>query len=166
MKKIHIGDKGKTNIGKKLVEKDSEIIEVVGELDELNSFIGLVRENLEFRDLDEIFQKIQSHIFQIGAHIHSKVKFNLDNIKFLEETTENFERELKEIKSFIYPIGKVHYCRALARRVERKMFSLSKKIEIDKNVLVYLNRLSDFFFILARIYNKRKNLEEKEWKLF
>ncbi len=166
MKKYHFGDKGKTLFGGRIEEKDSLIIEVIGELDELNSFIGLIRENLEFKDLDEILEKIQNHIFQIGSCLHlSKQEFSEDNVKFLESLIEKYEKELKELKHFIYPIGKLHYCRALARRVERRMFSLSKQIKVDKNILVYLNRLSDLLFVLARIYNKRKNLEEKEWKL-
>ncbi|MCS7123010.1 MAG: cob(I)yrinic acid a,c-diamide adenosyltransferase [Candidatus Aenigmarchaeota archaeon] len=164
MKSFHKGDNGKTFIRNCLADKDELIVECMGELDELNSFIGVIREELEFKDLDKILENIQNHIFEIGSCLHLKKNFNRENIGYLEKTADEFEKEIREIKKFIYPIGKIQYCRALCRRVERRFVALAKNNkEVDKNIIVYLNRLSDFLFIIGRVYNKRKKLEEKQW---
>ncbi|MEM5874933.1 MAG: cob(I)yrinic acid a,c-diamide adenosyltransferase [Candidatus Aenigmatarchaeota archaeon] len=163
MKKVHRKNSSKTCLAGMLKSKDDLLVECIGELDELNSFIGVVRESLEFNDLDKILGEIQRQIFEIGACLHLGKKFNKENVSYLERSTENFEKELSEIKNFVFPIGKLQYCRALCRRAERRFISLSKVMEIDKNILTYLNRLSDFLFVLGRIYTKRKGLEEKLW---
>lgn len=163
MKKFHKKNNSKTCLAGTLKNKDDLLVECIGELDELNSFIGVIRESLEFSDINKILEEIQKQIFEIGSCLHLGKKFNEENISYLEKSTENFEKELSEIKNFIFPIGKLQYCRALCRRVERRFVSLSKVMEIDKNILTYLNRLSDFLFVLGRIYTKRKGLEEKLW---
>jgi len=159
MKKFHGGDKGETVFGGEKVSKDSLIIECIGELDELNSFIGVIREDLEYKDIDELLEKIQNHLFEIGAFLHNKKNLDLEEmVKFIENSIEKFEKEISEINRFVLPIGKIHYCRAICRRVERRFVSLKAE-----KIIKYLNRLSDLFFVLGRVYLKRKGIAEKYW---
>lgn len=169
------GDCGKTQIVGRCLDKASPLIGLLGLLDELNSLVGLSRSFLEekFKDLDEILEGIQSDIFLISSELAgAKLKKTIDgnDIKKLEEIILRLEKELKPIKNFIYPTGSkvsslLHTSRAFCRRVEREAFLLSKKRKLRKDILSYLNRLSDVLFTIAMVANRRLNIEEKIWKI-
>jgi len=177
--KIGSGDKGKTKILGCELDKTSSLVGLIGQLDELNSFIGFSRSLLkfeghsEFRDLDEIMKKIQSHIFLIGSELIGafiKKKISESEVKWLEDVINELEKEVEPISNFIYPTGSVpssslQVARAICRRVEREAFKFSKRQRIVRNeVLSYLNRLSDVLFIIARVINKRMKVSEEIWK--
>jgi len=177
--KIGSGDKGKTKILGCELDKTSSLVGLIGQLDELNSFIGFSRSLLkfeghsEFRDLDEIMKKIQSHIFLMSSELIGaslKKKIGEREVKWLEDVINELEKEVEPISNFIYPTGSVpssslQVARAICRRVEREAFKFSKRQRIVRNeVLSYLNRLSDVLFVMARVINKRMKVSEEIWK--
>lgn len=162
------GDKGKSEIGKKKISKDSLILETLGELDELNSLIGLAKNYLP----KKIFKKlteIQNDLFIIQAHLawflypqFQKPDLKEKRIKNLEEEIRNIEKKIKIQKGFIiYGSEKnsawFDYFRAVARRVERRAVTFSRKYKLSSEISSYLNRLSSYFYALARFscYNKK-----------
>jgi cob(I)alamin adenosyltransferase len=162
------GDKGKTEINGKKFAKDSLIFEVLGELDELNSLIGLAKNYLPkkfFKKLTEI----QNDLFIIQANVayylYKKFKppeFSKYRIDELEKEIKEIEKKIKTQKSFIiYGSDKdsawFDYLRGVTRRVERRMIGFTKKYKLDDEILSYINRLSSYFYALARFvcYNKR-----------
>lgn len=158
------GDKGFTSlIGGSRVMKNTPQIEAYGTLDELNAHIGVL-ENFVFREeIVQELQSIQNFLFQIGAYLATdieKTKPALDssvldeNISFLEQKIDERTDSLPAISEFILPEGAhgaafSHLCRTVCRRLERRMYDVSDLIENEK-VLIYVNRLSDYFFVLAR----------------
>ena len=170
------GDRGKTSlIGGKIVSKHDIRVESYGSIDELNSFLGLVRDYSKEKEINEILFKIQSKLFTIGsilAHVEivktnssTKLNINPDDTSYLESQIDKFEKELPKLEKFIIPGGSklvsfCHVSRAICRRAERKITKLSKHSEVDKNILTYLNRLSDFLFILAIYFSKILDIPE------
>tara|TARA_Y100000996_G_scaffold411730_1_gene396424 strand:- start:2510 stop:3097 length:588 start_codon:yes stop_codon:yes gene_type:complete len=177
------GDSGKTDlIDQKKVLKSDIRIDCYGEVDELNSSIGfciaLISDSSEFRDKNFILKlkKIQNDLFNLGtvlavsdiSLLDKFPKINKSNIDFIENEIDYYNKELSDLKSFILPSGSLsgayfHVCRTICRRVERKCVSLSEIFEIDQNILKYLNRLSDLFFVLSRWINKEKKSSEDLW---
>jgi cob(I)alamin adenosyltransferase len=167
------GDDGTTGlIGGKRVSKDSPLIETNGSLDELNALIGLVRSNTLPAGVDQILQRIQEDIFVIGAEIATPAdaarkspKIGDEDIKITEREIDAIENDLAPLKSFILPGGakaasELHLARAVARRAERQCVALSRNVRISPEVLSYINRLSDLFFVLARFVNQNQNVPE------
>ena len=172
------GDKGKTQLlGGSIVDKDHVKLECYGTIDELNSFIG----NIYDQDLKEfhkeILLNIQNQLFNLGSVISfdgKKDKINLPNItakniEMLEKAIDKMEESLPMLKNFILPSGhpttsKCHIARTVCRRAERNLVTLSKTSEIDNLHLQYLNRLSDYLFVLSRAVLKENNAEEIEWE--
>lgn len=162
------GDEGYTSLlSGKRVHKTDNRIELVGELDELNSFIGLLKSKL----IEPNFlEHIQWNLFNAGAVIINDNNTDLKNItefdiEMLEVGMDKMNEELPELKNFILPGGSetvalAHICRTICRRAER---SLSKHIE-NPIIAKYLNRLSDFFFVLARYIGHKENINETKWK--
>ena len=174
MKKVHLGDKGETSLIGKRVSKTDLRIHVYGTLDELNSFIGLCRsEAKNFHEIDSLLEKIQEKLFAISTNLatavgKSKLQITLDEANDLEKHTIDFEKKLPELKRFIFPVGSklaslLHVARSICRRAEREVVALMKKEKIDEPILVYLNRLSDLLFVMARFANKKENISDKEW---
>lgn len=172
----YIGDKGKTHLfGGKKVDKDSMRIEVIGSIDELNSFVGLARSRIEDKMVNEILEKIQRDLFAIGADIASP-KDSAYITRLIEKDVEEIEgiikdvnEDLAELKGFILPSGSpeaslIHICRSICRRAERRLVALKKEESINDIVMVYINRLSDLFFSLARYMNSRKGVHDELWK--
>jgi len=164
------GDKGKSYIQNKTVNKDHMILEALGELDELNSLIGLVKNNV--KDYKNNLQAVQENLFIIQAQLawflyphFTKPKLSKEKIKKLEEEIDEMEKRVKPEKKFIIP-GKeiksawLHYLRAVCRRVERKIVTLNRKYKIEKEALAYINRLSSYFYALARFVVYKKGLKE------
>ncbi len=173
MKNFGYGDEGKTRLIGCNLDKTSDVVALLGFLDELNSFIGFSRSllNEKLKDVDENLKEIQNHIFLISSEIAGaklEKKIEEKEVKWLEELIIKYENEVGEIHNFIYPTGSIqasslHLARAICRNVERNAFLLKEKLR--KEILSYLNRLSDVLFVFARVSNKRLNFKEEIWKL-
>jgi cob(I)alamin adenosyltransferase len=171
------GDKGQTSLfGGKRVPKHDLRIECYGTVDELNSYIGLIRD----QDIDgnsmKILIEIQDRLFTIGSILatepgNTKVKVpqvNNDDIILLEKEIDKMNETLPEMRSFVLPGGHttVSYChiaRCVCRRAERIASHLSELEEVNNIVLVYLNRLSDYLFVLSRKITVDKGAKEIPW---
>jgi cob(I)alamin adenosyltransferase len=165
------GDRGQTSlVGGARVSKASARVEAYGEVDELNSVIGLARAKLRDEEIDQVLATIQNDLFTLGADLASpsgieSPRVDEGLIKHLEELSDKLLSELEPLKEFILPGGSeagaaLHLARAVARRAERKVVALAEKEEINARVIAYLNRLSDLLFILARVANRRAGLQE------
>lgn len=158
------------------VSKDSLRVTAYGEVDELNSFIGLVRARTENEKINEILKKIQNDLFVVGADLATPIGLKSDamrvteeNVKYVDRTMEEFLEQLEPINQFILPSGSpaaslLHICRTICRRAERSAVALKKEEAVNEEVIRYLNRLSDLLFVLARIENKREGVEEEYWE--
>lgn len=164
------GDKGKSLVGKKRISKDNKILDLLGDLDELNSLIGVVKNYLKKHR--KILSEIQNDLFIIQANIsfilYPKFKppsLTKEKILRLETAIKKIEETIKLPNKFVIP-GKeinsawLHYLRATTRKVERKMVFLIKSKKISPQLLSYLNRLSSFFYALALQEVWRKRLKE------
>lgn len=175
------GDKGTTSlIGGKRVYKCDDRIESYGTIDELISFVSLLndQENLDI-DTNIILQTIKSTLMLCATRIacydeQTLLKYEtieLDDILFLEKEIDRMDLYLDKLDSFILPGGNqtislCHVCRTISRRSERLLVKLIQNNEIvDENVLIYINRLSDYFFTLGRYYVKMLNVNEVKWKI-
>ncbi|HKV42213.1 MAG TPA: cob(I)yrinic acid a,c-diamide adenosyltransferase [Blastocatellia bacterium] len=167
-----VGDKGETAlVGGSRVSKASPRVEAYGEVDELNSVIGLVRARLQDPELDEALALVQNDLFTVGADLASPPDIQVPRIeaKFvhaLEEISGELTRELGPLTEFILPGGSeagatLHLARTVARRAERRVVALAAIDQVNPEVIVYLNRLSDLLFNLARAANRRSNAPEK-----
>lgn len=174
------GDKGQTGlIGGKRVDKSHPRLEAYGTADELNAFIGLIISQNHGKNLEEInppLIKVQNCLFLIGAELatpenkrsSASNKFSLENTKMLEDEIDRMEKELPVLKNFILPGGDslsatVHVSRTICRRLERKINKSTETWETDAEIIKYINRLSDYFFVLARYINKKLGIEESIW---
>ena len=169
------GDEGQTSLaGGTRVAKDDIRIEAYGSVDELNAFIGLL-DNLHNipGDLKDFLRVVQNKLFNIGAYLatpDAATARGLDaaDVERLERAIDLLDAELPPLSNFVLPGGwrissMAHVCRAVARRAERRVVALAASAQIDSNVLVYLNRLSDYFFALARFNNIHNQIEENFW---
>ena len=172
------GDRGDTRLfdGTK-VRKHDDRVDAYGAIDELNAFIGAAGSFIKDGVLQDMLAGIQKDLFSIGAQLadpgfknQTRAKFNLavERIAALEAAIDTFETELPPLRQFILSGGgqagaMLHVARTVCRRAERQVVSLSEKIDVNSNVIVYLNRLSDFLFIMARVVNHREGKQEVEW---
>ena len=172
------GDKGKTQLlGGSIVDKNHIKLECYGTIDELNSFIGNIYDQEISIFHKEILFKIQNQLFNLGSIISfdgekDKIKLpniTTQNIKMMEKAIDKMEEELPMLKAFILPSGhptasKCHIARTVCRRAERNLVALSQEEQIDNLHMQYLNRLSDYLFVLARAILKDKNAQEIQWQ--
>ena len=166
------GDKGKTALGDgSRVKKDSLRIHCLGSIDELNSSIGLASVMLPVKPIIDL-KSVQNDLLNIGAEISmpgSKKKFlNKDRILFLEKEIESINKDLQPLEEFILPGGndlcsRVHMARSICRRAERDLVSLNSKEQISPEVLKYINRLSDYLFVVARLLIQISDSDEIQW---
>jgi len=172
------GDQGQTSlIGGTRVPKHHIRIETYGTVDELNSYIGMIRDVSHNDHLDFILSEIQDRLFTIGSLLASdpvKSRMKLpdlheSDVHTLEKEIDLMNEELPELKSFILPGGHTtaswcHLARCVCRRCERLVSHLSEESEVPAFVLIYLNRLSDYLFVLARkvLFDQKRN--EVAWK--
>ncbi len=173
------GDKGLTGlIGGTRIQKNDIRIETYGTVDELNSFIGLLT-TYSISEKDKIFlRSIQNNLFTIGSYLATdttKVKLSeeavlkKDCIKLIENEIDRLDANLPALSSFILPGGSQtgalsHVCRTISRRTERRLFDMNELYNIDNQVLIYFNRLSDYFFALSRQLTLENGVEEIYWK--
>lgn len=174
------GDKGETSLyGGSRVSKSSCDIEALGNLDELNAYLGVVDAVCSHKDIKKILFKIQNELFSIGAEVamnksqvkSSKKTFKLgkSEVSSIEKSIDSYEAKLLKLTSFILPGGSVlsshfQYARAVCRRTERSLVALSEVSTLNRNILSYINRVSDLLFVLARYSNKLENCEDVKWK--
>lgn len=165
------GDKGKTSLFlKKLtpVPKDSVRVRAIGALDEANSYLGVIVS--EKTELKKPFNEIQKNLFVIGSILAgAKLRFSKTKTKKLERAIDRLEGTLPVLKNFILPGGskvgaKLFFARALVRRAERAVVSLNLVEEVKPEMMVYLNRLSDYLFMIAREVNFKEGGQEEVWK--
>jgi cob(I)alamin adenosyltransferase len=170
------GDKGKTALHTgKTVSKGSARVEAYGNLDELNSFLGIVLSQLKDKKIRKEILDIQNDLFEIGASLAGPGEKQHQKLaQKLKKRVIEFEREidfltakLPKLKNFILPSGKtgslLHYGRTVARRAERRTVALAEKEVVLAEVLIYLNRLSDLLFTFARFINYKEKQKETVW---
>ncbi|MEI8084944.1 MAG: cob(I)yrinic acid a,c-diamide adenosyltransferase [Paludibacter sp.] len=173
------GDNGQTGlIGGTRVAKNDIRIEAYGTVDELNSFIGILT-TYAIPEIDLLFlRQIQNTLFTIGSHLATDISkvnllqesvINSNSVGDVELEIDRLDSILPVLTSFILPGGSQpsamsHVCRTITRRAERRIFDMKTIYEIDNQILVYLNRLSDYFFALSRYLNHITGCEEICWK--
>lgn len=171
------GDKGQTSLlGGTRVSKGHERVEAYGTLDELNSFIGLIRDQITGEHYKTLLKTIQEKIFIAESRIASDPKIKTkklpviveQDIKVLEDEIDEMNKSLPGLRHFILPGGAavVSYChiaRTVCRRAERTVIRLKEKNQEDIIIMKYLNRLSDYFFVLARKSGHDSGAEEIQW---
>ncbi len=167
-----LGDKGETFLldGRKVLKEDARV-EAYGSVDELNAIIGLVIAYSDDSELKETLQKVQKELFIIGAELAGGKQIpiiSLQKITDLEQVIDRIDETLPTLRHFILPGGTktaalLHVARTICRRVERRVVTLAAREKINKQIIVYLNRLSDLLFVLARAENRKKRIEEPIW---
>lgn len=171
------GDKGKTSIIGGRVDKDDTRVEAYGTVDEVNCFVGQAIQELDqdiFKDVLEDLEKIQHELFDCGgdlANVSEKreLKLHQESIDYLEKKIDEYIEEAPELERFILPGGtkpsaSIHIARTVTRRAERLVVKLIKADPKASDLaLMYLNRLSDYFFALARVINFRLNIRDVEY---
>ena len=170
------GDEGKTSLfDNSRVWKSDERILSYGAVDELNSSIGIALALELDPEIKDILVKIQNDLFIVGSDLANpsisdkKIRTTSEMIVFLEEKIDLLEPQLEPLTSFILPGGTllasiIHLSRTISRRAETHVVALSKNEEINRDAAIYLNRLSDLMFILARSVNNRKKIPDVVWK--
>lgn len=168
------GDKGETSLGDGArVSKLDPRIRAYGAVDELNSQIGVVLAADLRQEMRAVLERVQNELFDVGASLsvpwehEGRLRVEQAQIDLLEADCDRFNAELEELKSFVLPGGseaaaRLHVARALCRRTEREALAAAEEVDLDPLALVYLNRLSDLLFILARGANAGR--AEPLWK--
>jgi len=170
------GDKGETGLlGGVRVAKDSLRVEAYGDVDELNSVLGMARAFLKDKELDSLLESLQKGLFVAGADLASSregqrevPRITQHEIDEMERTIDKLQEELPPLKAFIHPGGGqagaiLHFSRTVARRAERRIITLGKVEKVNDFMVPYINRLSDLLFVLARTANHREGKAEMPW---
>ncbi len=172
------GDKGTTSlVGGTRVSKTALRIEAYGTVDELNSYIGLVRDQTVNEKRKDILKEIQDRLFTIGSILASEPEQSKkrlpdlleSDVELLENEMDNMDKELEPMRYFILPGGHQsisfgHLARTICRRTERIVIRLAEESTVNELIIRYLNRLSDYLFVLCRIMAKELEVEEIAWK--
>lgn len=172
------GDAGETSLvdGSRVSKADARV-SAYGDVDELNSYLGLARIDLaagevaQLAQLDEMLAVIQNELFILGADLASPLaiavpRIDAEMVAGLERAIDTLMEELAPLSEFILPGGtrgaaQLHVARTIARRAERLVVTLAAQAEINQPALVYLNRLSDLLFVMARVANQRAGTREQ-----
>jgi cob(I)alamin adenosyltransferase len=178
------GDRGTTGlVGGRRVAKDGARVEAYGTVDELNSWVGLARAQTDSlasgrrRTVVELLEEVQQQLFDLGAQLATPpdlLRAGMPQVgdravKALERTMDRLQRELTPLSSFVLPGGgalsaTLHLCRAVCRRAERETIRLARAERIGGGPVIYLNRLSDLFFVLARWVGRHRGERELLWR--
>ena len=172
------GDKGMTSlIGGTRVPKNSARLEAYGSVDELNTYIGMIRSfPLEEQELSELVT-IQTILFDVGGNLATytsveglKIRLGVteEDISVLEKAMDRMDAQLPPLKSFVLPGGDqavsfCHIARTVCRRVERRILDMNREFEVDDAVIKYINRLSDYLFVLSRKVANDRGVREINW---
>jgi cob(I)alamin adenosyltransferase len=174
------GDSGSTGLfGGGRVPKDHPRVAAYGDVDELNSSIGVARATAPVQFFDQVLESIQRDLFAIGGHLATpdpakvaraleKAELSEARIEAFERLMDDSERELPALRAFVLPAGTpkaaaLHLARTICRRAERSVVHLSHESEVPALFVVYLNRLSDLLFTLARVANHRDGAGDVTW---
>lgn len=172
------GDKGTTSlVGGQRVSKAHQRIESYGTVDELNSFIGLLISSLDEQSDKDFLLFIQHKLFTIGSYLATdqeqtelkiESKVTPESIERIEREIDRVDAELPRMKNFVLPGGcrsasLAHVCRTVCRRAERQIYRLAEIVPVEEPVLVFMNRLSDYLFVLARKECIKNNGKEIIW---
>ena len=172
------GDKGTTALyGGERVSKDARRVNAYGTVDEANAVLGLARAHLEDGELGGELAKLQNALFDLGADLatphSSRYRENItpideDDVAHVEGLIDRLEEALAPLQNFILPGGHpaaaaLHMARGVTRRAERNVVELMHEAEVNAQVGVYLNRLSDLLFVMARVVNAGAEIPETEW---
>lgn len=170
------GDDGTTGlIGGTRVSKDSSRIKAYGAVDEANAVIGVILGHDVGEDIRKTLVKIQNDLFLVGSDLSNPVlddqknRINKTYVDMIEKEIDTLEQELTPLANFVLPGGTMpsallHLARTVTRRAESNIVSLMKEEKINQDVLHYINRLSDLFFVMARVINKRNKIADIVWK--
>ena len=171
------GDDGTTGLqGNSRVSKSHPRIIAYGTIDEANAGLGIVLSYKLDKDITMLLNLIQNELFVVGADLsnpnleNQKNRVTLDMIDNLEKNIDKYEKELPSLTNFILPGGNIiasqlHHVRTVIRRAETYLVLLSEQEKINNNCIKYVNRLSDLFFVLGRILNKRSGQKDIIWKV-
>jgi cob(I)alamin adenosyltransferase len=174
------GDEGKTSLFRGgRVSKDHDRIEAYGSVDELNSVLGIVLTETKNAEVYEVLIKIQNDLFVVGSDLATVIENDSEKnsktlrtseemIKYLEKKIDYFDDKLPRLTNFVLPGGSksaayLHLARTVCRRAERKVVRLMNSVDISNQVMIYLNRLSDFLFVLSRFENFQANIPDTIW---
>lgn len=172
------GDKGTTSlVGGQRVSKADRRIESYGTIDELNSFIGLLMTAIDDAEDEQFLLFIQHKLFTIGSYLATdrsttelKIESQVtqESIEKIEHEIDRIDEKLPKMKNFVLPGGcrsasLAHVCRTVCRRAERRIYSLAEQAEVEDPVLIFINRLSDYLFVLARKECLKHNGKEIIW---
>jgi len=172
------GDRGETSLyGGTRVRKDVLRIDAYGTVDELNSLLGVAVAGTEDQELVTVLSRIQKKLFEVGADLSTPRtvadarirRIEPADAESIEKIIDTAEGELEPLRTFILPGGtitaaRLHHARTVCRRAERLVVGLSSEEEIGEGLVMYLNRLSDLLFVLARQQNRRGEREDIPWK--
>ncbi|AWR97682.1 cob(I)yrinic acid a,c-diamide adenosyltransferase [Acidianus sulfidivorans JP7] len=165
------GDSGKTKVPSKgEVWKDDDIVDALGNLDELNATLGIV--SSLYPELSPIIEVVQNDIFTISSEIAGfELNFSKDRLEFLENEIAKIGNEIKPLRNFVLPGGHIassylHFSRAVCRRAERSLVKIYRENKAKHCHIVYLNRLSSLLFVLALWVNERTSNPNIIWKKF
>jgi len=174
------GDKGETGLfGGGRVPKDHARVAAYGDVDELNSAIGVARAAGPTELFDDLLASIQRDLFSLGGHLATpdpakvkkaleKAELTPDRVALFERTIDESDTELPPLRAFVLPAGSpkaaaLHLARTICRRAERAVVGLAREEEVPEFFVIYLNRLSDLLFALARLANHRAGKGDVTW---
>lgn len=170
------GDQGQTGLfGGQIVSKSDLRVRAYGSVDELNAFTGALYDQISLDAARELLFEVQHRLFSIGAHLAAGPEMPIptdlreSDLLLLENAIDSMDAELPPLRNFILPgghpqVSATHICRTVARRAEREVVALHLDHPIDPLVLKYLNRLSDYFFVLGRKIGQDLGIPEHIWK--
>lgn len=163
-----MGDEGYTIIAGITMLKDDSRIYTYGSIDELSSILGYIISICKNKELNKKLETIQKHLYLAGVDLQKPKKSNISKkqIIWIENEEEKLEKKLPKLEKFILPGGTkiaslLHVARSVCRRCESNIVSITEKHKINKKLIVYINRLSDFLFLLARNENFENKIEDK-----
>ena len=170
------GDDGTTGLfGGARLPKDHTRIDAYGTVDELNSVIGWLMTTHSHQEVNDFLKNIQARLFTVGSNLASDPSKDMitpdlieEDITTIERAIDQMQNELPPLKHFILPGGSTsvsaaHLARTVCRRAERRCVALSHESTVESIILLYLNRLSDYFFVLARWLGMKEGVEEIKW---
>jgi cob(I)alamin adenosyltransferase len=173
-----IGDSGETRLfGGTRIDKDDARVDAYGSIDELNAVIGVARSHQLAQTVEALCASLQSALFVVGAELASlpenrdKLKLKLvdaTDVASLESAIDTFSEQLPPLVNFILPGGSraaaaLHHARTVCRRAERQVVALKKVSPVSSDLLIYLNRLGDLLFVLARFENQHTGVPDVPW---
>jgi cob(I)alamin adenosyltransferase len=170
------GDQGQTGLlGGDRIHKESERIEAIGTIDELNAYVGVCIASISDPFFSAKLTRIQNQLFDLGSELACPpdgkfeiVSVSQGDIELLEREIDEMDEELPPLKSFILPGGTLeashlHFLRAICRRAERTILVLHRMNPVRNELIMYVNRLSDWIFCFSRLFNLRQGVEEQKW---